>query len=413
MFGVTARGGPPPVTGRPQLALSGLRVVDAATLAAGPMVATALGEYGADVIKVEQPAAGDPLRTWGARRSDIGLFWKSMSRNKSCVTIDFRHRDGQDLLHALLDVSDVLVVNNRPSALARWRLDYESIHARHPQLVMLHVTGFGAGGPASDRPGFGTLAEAMSGFAHVTGEPNGPPTLPPFFLADGVAALSATYAVMMALYHRDVHGGGGQLVDVSLVEPLARLVETATLTYEQLGTIPRRAGNRLDASAPRNTYRTVDGKWLAISGAAPNVARRVFRAIGRPDLAGRSDYVDAIPRQARGGEIDELVAAWVRERTLDDAMKVFHAEEVAAAPVYDAQQLLADEHLRARGTWVTVDDPDLGPMTVQAPLALLSDTPGRVDHLGRALGADNEKIFGELLGIDRERLAELRMAGTI
>ena len=228
------------MTRRPQLALSGLRVVDAATLAAGPMVATALGEYGADVIKVEQPLAGDPLRTWGARRRDIGLFWKSMSRNKSCVTIDFRHRDGQELLHALLDISDVLVVNSRPSALARWCLDYESIHARHPQLVMLHVTGFGGGGPASDRPGFGTLAEAMSGFAHVTGEPDGPPTLPPFFLADGVAALSATYAVMMALYHRDVHGGGGQLVDVSLVEPLARLVETATLTYEQLA--PSRNG---------------------------------------------------------------------------------------------------------------------------------------------------------------------------
>ena len=203
--------------------LRGIRVIDAATLAAGPMVATALGEFGAEVIKVEQPGAGDPLRTWGEQKDGIGLFWKSMSRNKRCVTLDLRGLDGQELFHRLLDVSDVVVVNNRPSALARWGLDYESVHAAHPRLVMLHVSGYGGGGPASDRPGFGTLAEAMSGFAHVTGQADGPPTLPPFFLADGVAAQSATFAVMMALYHRDVHGGGGQLVDVNLVEPLARL----------------------------------------------------------------------------------------------------------------------------------------------------------------------------------------------
>ena len=242
------------------LPLQGLRVIDAATLAAGPMVATALGEFGAEVIKVEQPGAGDPLRTWGHQKDGIGLFWKSVGRNKLCVTLDLRQTEGQGLFHRLLDVSDVLVVNNRPSALARWGLDYESVHQAHPNLVMLHVSGYGGGGPASDRPGFGTLAEAMSGFAHVTGQPDGPPTLPPFFLADGIAAQSATFAVMMALYHRDLHGGMGQLVDVNLVEPLARLVETSTLAYGQLGIVPGRVGNRLDASAPRNAYRTADGR---------------------------------------------------------------------------------------------------------------------------------------------------------
>ena len=196
-----------PDTARPPL--RGLRVVDAATLAAGPMVATALGEFGAEVIKVEQPGAGDPLRTWGHQKDGIGLFWKSVGRNKRCVTLDLRAADGQELFHRLLDVSDVLVVNNRPERAGRWGLDYESVHRAHPRLVMLHVSGYGGGGPASDRPGFGTLAEAMSGFAHVTGQPDGPPTLPPFFLADGMAAQSATFAVMMALYHRDVHGGGG------------------------------------------------------------------------------------------------------------------------------------------------------------------------------------------------------------
>lgn len=395
------------------LPLSGLRVVDAATLAAGPLVATALGEFGADVIKVEQPGVGDPLRTWGARRDDIGLVWKSVSRNKKCVTLDLRTDVGRDLLHGLLAHSDVFVVNTRPSTLARWGLDYESLHERHPNLVVLHVTGYGLGGPASDRPGFGTLAEAMSGFAHVCGQADGPPTLPPFMLADGVAAQSATYAVLAALYHRDVHGGGGQLVDVSLVEPLARLVEQATLAYDQLGQIQGRTGNRADASAPRNAYRTSDDKWIAISSASSSIAARLYRAIDRPDLANRPEYVDPIPRQARADEINALVAAWICERTLADAMKVFLAEDVAAAPIYDAQQLLADEHLRARGVFVSVDDPDLGEMTVQAPVARLSETPGRIDHLGRALGADNEAVYRDLLGLDDDRLADLRSTGTI
>ena len=393
--------------------LSGLRVVDAATLAAGPLVATALGEFGAEVIKVEQPRTGDPLRTWGARRGDVGLVWKSVSRNKKCVTSDLRTDEGRALLHGLLEVSDVLVINTRPSTLARWGLDYESLHVRHPRLVMLHVTGYGSGGPASDRPGFGTLAEAMSGFAYVTGAADGPPTLPPFMLADGVAAQSATYAVMMALYHRDVHGADGQLVDVSLIEPLARLVEQATLAYDQLGQIQGRSGNRADASAPRNAYRTSDDRWLAISSASSSVAARLYRAIDRSDLAHRPEYVDPIPRQARADEIDALVATWIREHTLDDAMKVFLAENVTAAPIYDAQQLLADEHLRARGTFVSIDDPDVGTMTVQAPVARLSETPGHVAHLGRALGADNEMVYRDLLGLDADRLADLRAAGTI
>jgi crotonobetainyl-CoA:carnitine CoA-transferase CaiB-like acyl-CoA transferase len=365
------------------------------------------------VIKVEQPGAGDPLRTWGDRKQDIGLVWKSMGRNKRCVTMDLRSPDGQDLFHRLLEVSDVLVINNRPSALERWGIDYDSVHRRHPHLIMLHISGFGRGGPKSDRPGFGTLAEAMSGFAHLTGQPDGPPTLPPFMLADGVAALAATYAVMMALYHRDVHGGGGQLVDVNLIEPLARLIESSTLAFDQLGTVTGRVGNRLDASAPRNAYRTADDKWVAVSGASPNIAARVYRAIGRPELAEDPDYMDPVLRQKNALEIDELVADWIGRHTLEESMAVFEAASVAAAPIYDARQLRADGHLVARGTFVSVDDPDLGPMTVQAPVAVLSETPGRIAHLGRHLGADNAEVFGDLLDVDPDRLAALRAAGII
>jgi crotonobetainyl-CoA:carnitine CoA-transferase CaiB-like acyl-CoA transferase len=397
----------------PASILHGIRVIDASTLAAGPMVANALGEFGAEVIKVEQPGSGDPLRTWGELKDGIGLLWKSMSRNKRCVTLDLRSLDGQEIFHRLLGVSDVLVINNRPSALARWGLDYESVHAAHPQMVMLHVTGYGRGGPKSDRPGFGTLAEAMSGFAHVTGQPDGPPTLPPFFLADGVAAQSATYAVMMALYHRDVHSGGGQLIDVNLIEPLARLIETSTLTYTQLGRVPGRVGNRLDASAPRNAYQTADQQWVAISSASPNLVVRVYRAVDRADLAEDPEYVDPIRRQGHALEIDQAVADWIAKRPLDEVMAVFEAAEVAAAPIYDARQLLADEHLRARGSFVQVDDPDFGRATVQGPVVRMSETPGRVDHLGRGLGQDNDAIYGGLLGIDAERLDALRAVGTI
>jgi crotonobetainyl-CoA:carnitine CoA-transferase CaiB-like acyl-CoA transferase len=397
----------------PTMPLAGVRVLDAGTVLAAPGTAARLGEFGADVIKVEQPGTGDPLRTWGDRKDGVGLAWKSVSRNKRCVTIDLRQTEGQALFHQLLDVTDVLVVGNRPSALARWGIDYESVHPRHRQLVMLHVSGYGRGGPYADRPGFGTLAEAMSGFAQVTGQPDGPPTLPPFMLADGVAAQAATWAVMMALYHRDARGGEGQLVDVNLIEPLARLVETSTLAFDQLGISPGRVGNRLPASAPRNAYRTADDKWLAISSASPNIAIRVYRSIGRPDLAENPDYVDPIRRQERGLEVDQLVADWVVERTLDEAMKVFLAAEVAAAPVYDAEQLLADEHLVERGTFVRVDDADLGTVRVQAPVAMLSDTPGHIDHLGPALGADNDAVFGDLLGIDPDRLATLRADGVI
>jgi len=245
------------------------------------------------------------------------------------------------------------------------------------------------------------------------GEPDGPPTLPPFMLADGVAAQAATWAVMMALYHRDVHGGGGQHIDVNLIEPLARLIETSTLAFDQLGINPGRVGNKLPASAPRNAYRTSDGRWIAISSASSSIAARVYRVIGRPELAEDPDYMDPIRRQARGDEIDEWVAAWIRDRTMDEAMRIFEEMEVAAAPIYDAQQLLEDEHLIARGTFVTVDDPDLGSVRVQAPVVRMSDTPGRVEHLAHDLGADNDAVYRDLLGLSEHRLDQLRTNGVI
>ena len=402
----------PDQPGQPS-ALGGIRVVDAATLVAGPMVATTLGEFGAEVIKVEQPVTGDPLRTWGLRKDGIGLVWKSVSRNKRCVTLDLRQQAGQDLLHRLLDVADVAILGSRPSALARWGLQPASLVERHPRLVVLHVSGYGAGGPDSDKPGYGTLAEAMSGFAHLVGEPDGPPSLPPFMLADGVAALSAVGAVMAALYHRDARGGRGQHIDVNLIEPLARVIESATLAYDQLGLVQSRTGSRFDASAPRNCYKTSDGKWLAMSSASPRMAQRVFEVVGRPDLAADPAYYSPADRTEHGDVIDKVVADWVAERPLSEALATFEAADCAVARVYDAEALMADRHLVARGTFPAVADDDLGRVRVQAPTARLSATPARIEHLGPALGAHNNAVYGGLLGLDAAELDELRAHGTI
>lgn len=393
--------------------LSGIRVLDLATLAAAPLAATYLGEFGADVIKVEQPGQGDPIRTWGNQRDGVGLMWKSVSRNKKSVTANLRVTEGQDLVRRLVEKSDVVIVNTRPQTLAKWGLDYESLRLVNNRVVMLHITGYGLSGPKSERPGFGTLGEAMSGFAHVTGEAEGPPTLPPFMLADGVASLNAAYAVMMALYHRDVHGAGGQLIDINLVDPLARLLEQNLLGYDQLGIVPRRAGNRWDISAPRNTYRTSDGRWLAMSGSSPSLALRVFRAIGRDDLVSDDDFSDPQRRLARAAEVDSVVAEWVAAHTLSEAMAVFDAAEVAAAPVYEIADLVADEQLQHRGVFVSVADDELGAMTVQAPVPRFSGNAGRVDSLGPRLGEHNAEVYHELLGLTAEEIDHLHTAGVL
>ncbi|NMO88280.1 CaiB/BaiF CoA-transferase family protein [Actinomycetospora sp. TBRC 11914] len=396
----------------PELPLRGLRVLDMASLAAAPLAATYLGEFGADVVKVEPPGVGDAIRGWGAQKDGVGLMWKSIGRNKRSVTVDLRVPDGQDLARRLAAQCDVVVANTRPQTLRRWGLDFERLHAENPRAVMLHVTGFGLEGPKSQRPGFGTLGEAMSGFAHMTGEAEGPPTLPAFMLADSVASLNAAYAVMMALYDRDVHGAPGRLIDVNLLDPLARILEQSLVTWDAVGTVGRRAGNKWDISAPRNTYRTADGRWIAMSGSAPTVALRVFRAIGRPDLAEDPDFSDAQRRLARAGEVDAVVADWVAQQTLDDAMAVFEAAEIAAAPVYDVTDLVADEQMVAREVFRRVPDDQLGSLLVQGPVPRMSGVDARIDHLGPELGAHTREVLVEA-GLTDAEIDDLSSRGVI
>lgn len=397
----------------PKQALAGLRVIDAATLGAAPLAAAMLAEFGADVIKVEHPKRGDPLRDWGAKRDGVGLLWKSIGRNKRSITLDLHFEEGRELLRDLVKQADVLIVNFRPGRLERWKLDWAELRQINPKLVMLQITGFGYTGPYAARPGFGTLGEAMSGFAHTTGTADGPPTLPPFMLADGVASLTAVNAIMFALHHRDQHGGCGQFIDLNLIEPLMRLLEHKYLEYDQLGTNTGRTGNRWNVSVPRNTYQTSDGQWIVTSGSSPTVAARIFKAIGREELATHPEFGDAQGRLRRADEIDDMVADWVGRHTQADALRILEAAEVAVGPVYDIATLMSDPHIAARNTFVSIDDPELGKMRVQAPAARLSETQGRVDHLGPVLGSSNAEIYAEMLGLSPQRMAELKDKGVI
>ncbi|MDB5511940.1 MAG: acyl-CoA transferase [Enterovirga sp.] len=397
----------------PQQALAGVRVIDAATLGAAPLAAALMAEFGADVIKVEHPKRGDPLRDWGGKRNGIGLLWKSIGRNKRSITLDLHFPEGQDLLRELVKEADVLIVNFRPGRLEKWGLAWEHLHAINPKLIMLQITGFGYTGPYASRPGFGTLGEAMSGFAHTTGPADGPPTLPPFMLADGVASLNAVNAVMFALYHRDVHGADGQFIDLNLIEPLMRLLEHMYLEHDQLGVNASRNGNRWNVSVPRNTYKTSDGKWIATSGSSPTVAARIFKAIGREELASHPEFGDAQGRLRRADEIDGMVAEWVLRHPQAEVLRVLEEAEVAVAPVYDIATLMSDPHIVAREAFLTIDDPELGPMRVQAPAARLSETQGRVKHLGPVLGSSNDEIYSGLLGLSEDRMNTLKSKGVI
>ncbi len=394
-------------------ALDGLTVLDVATLGAGPWVATFLAEFGADVIKVEQPGGGDGMRRFGPQKGGVGLMWRSMSRNKRCVTLNFRVPEGQDLLRRLVARADVVIENFRPGTLAGWGIGYEHLRAVNRGLVMLHVTGFGQTGPYSPRPGFGTLAEAMSGFAHVTGPPDAPPTLPPLALADGIAAAFGTYAVMIALYHRDHRGGEGQEIDLALYDGLMRFMEPMLLEYDQLGTVRGRTGNRIADSAPRNTYRTADGHWVALSGSAQSIAERILEAVERPELIHDPRFADNAARVRHMDELDEVIGGWIGRHALEQVVTRFEECEAALGPVYDASQIFADPHFRARESLVTVPDPVLGALTLCNVVPRLSATPGAIAWLGPALGVHNEDVYCGRLGLGRAEIEGLRARGVV
>ncbi|MEO3752286.1 CoA transferase [Streptomyces sp. B6B3] len=391
--------------------LADLKIIDTATLFAGPTAAMMLGDFGADVIKIEHPRRGDPSRGHGAAVDGVGLWWKTLSRNKRTAAVDLSTPEGRRIMRRLVEDSDVLVENFRPGTLERWGLAPEELLEINPRLIVARMTGFGQFGPMSAQPGFGTLAEAMSGFATSTGEPDGPPVLPPLALADGIAGLAMAFAIMVALKDREA-SGRGQIIDMAIIEPILAILGPQMTAYRALGVIPERTGNRSTSNAPRNTYRTRDGRWVAVSTSAQPVAERVLRLVGRPELTREPWFATGHGRVRHVEELDEAVGSWIAERDADEVLAEFTRAQAAIAPVYDVSDIARDPQYAALDTFIDLPDEELGTVTMQNVLFRLSRSPGEVRWPGPPLGRHTDEILAGLR-YDPEEIDLLRERGVI
>ena len=392
--------------------IEGLRVIDASTVIAGPTVGMLLGDFGADVIKVEHPQ-GDPLRETGYQKDGFGLWFKMANRNKRGITLNFNTARGQELFKSLILSADVVIENFRTGTMEKWGLGWEDLSNINPKLIMVRVTGFGQTGPYRNRPGFGTIAEAFSGFASVTGEADGPPTLPNFGLADGVAAAYGTFATMFALYHRDAKGGNGQYIDLSIYEPLFQVLGPQPLQFDQLGIIQKRWGNRSKNNAPRNTYRTRDGHWVALSTNTPSIVRRVMTLCGGKNVSEDPRFQTPQDRVAHIEEIDGIVAAWIGRHDLQVVLEQFEKVEAAIGPAYDIGQIFQDPQYQARADIIEVLDEDLGPIKMTNAFPFMSETPAEIRHAGPRKGQHNHDILVGELGLSEHELVELEKDNVI
>jgi len=391
-------------------ALSGIRVIDCARLIAGGVLATVLADHGADVVKVENPRGGDPLRTWLRDRGE--LWWKVYARGKRSVTLNLTDPRGQALLRRLVRDADVVIENYVPGTFERWGLGWDALSAENPRLIFARVSGWGQDGPYRDRPGFGTMVEAMSGFAHTTGDAAGPPTLPSFPMADMVAALAGCTAVLAALRHRDQVSGRGQVVDISLYEPLLSVLGPDAAAFALDGTVRERHGNTSDNASPRGTYRTRDGKWVALSASTPASAATLFTALGRADVLTDPRFATNDARVRHNELVDATLAEAISERTLDEMRALFESSDLTACPVYDIADITKDPHVVARGVLIDVPDPELGAVRMTAPTPRLAATPAGVRWPGPPLGAHNREVYGAL-GIADAELEALKRDGVV
>lgn len=390
-----------------------MRVIDASSIIAAPLCCQILGDFGADVIKIEHPHYGDNLRGHGYQHEGVALWWKEISRNKRTVGLNLGDRRGAEILLRMVKNADVLVENFRPGTLERWGLGPDQLWDVNPNLILLRVTGFGQSGPYSDRAGFGTLAEAMSGFAHLTGQADGPPTLPAFGLADSICGMASVSAVLMALRHIEVDGGSGQVIDMSILEPIMTAVGPSPSVYHHSGVVAQRHGNRSTQNAPRNTYLTADGSWVAISTSAQQIAERVLRLVGHPEVIEEPWFSSGTGRVQHVDLLDGYVADWVATRTRDEVVAAFVDAGAAIAPIYDARDIVEDPHIRATQMLIEVPDEDLGAVMMHNVMWRMSETPGDIRFTGRALGADTDDILVGELGMDEEALTQLRAEGVV
>lgn len=394
------------MTGEP---LNGVRVLDFTTIISGPYATCLLGDFGADVIAVEHPQQPNPVRAWNPRHDAGSTWWTSVGRNKRCITLDLSTSAGQELALELAADADVVFENFRPGTMERWGLDYEEFQSVNNGLVMVRISGYGQTGPFAEKPGFGTVAEAFSGWAHINGFPDREPLLPPIPLADMIAAQFATFSTMFALYERDAKGSGkGQVIDVSLYEPLFRLFAGSPEAYDLLGHIDRRTGNRSDNTAPRNLYETSDG-YIALSASAQRIFENVAEAIDRPDLITDPRFETNEARVQHVDELDAIIENWTESRTTTTVIETMEAADAIVGPVYDISDAFDDQQYHARKTITEIEDEELGSVATHGVIPRLSRTPGSVTHLGPAHGEHNDEIYLDLLGLDPgeyDRLAD-------
>jgi crotonobetainyl-CoA:carnitine CoA-transferase CaiB-like acyl-CoA transferase len=394
--------------------LEGLRIIDAGTMVGGPFAGTLAADYGADVIKIEKPGIGDPIREWSPKKNGVSLWWKVTGRNKRLITLDLGKPDGRELFLRLVERADAVIENYRPGTFERWGLSYEELAAVNPRIIVVRVSGYGQTGPYAHRPGYGTIAEGISGIPSFTGFPDKPPTLSAFPLADTMAATFGLIGLLGAVYERDVAGSGrGQEVDVGLYEPLFRLAESQVIGYDQLGIVKRRRGNRIEEDSPRNAYATKDGGWITISASSDRTFARLAQAIGRPELAEEERFADNEARIANDAELDRIIAEWMEERTTYDVMRILEEHDVVAGRILDISDIFADPHFAARGNIAVVPDPDFDAVKMPGVVPRFSRSRCRVTRTGGRLGQDNTDVYGEWLGLGPAELDDLRAAGVI
>lgn len=392
--------------------LEGLRVLDLSNLLAGPMSTMHLADYGADVIKVEHPARGDEMRRWGLQKDGVGLFFKVINRNKRTITVDFGHPEGRDLVRRLATDVDVVVENFRTGTVERWGIGYDDLVAVNPDLIMVHLTGFGRTGPLSHEPGFGSLVEAFAGAAYINGHSDREPLIQPFGLGDATAAIFAAFAVMVAVYNRD-RGHGGQEIDLGLYEGLFTMLGPQVINYDQLGVVQERYGADNPFVAPRGTYLTRDGHWIAISGSTQATFERICRALEMDELLIDERFASNALRIANGAALTELLREAIGKRDRDDLVTLARTHQATIGPVNNVADMFSDSQVAARGNVVEIDDEELGPVRMQNVAIKFTETPGRITHTGPPMAAHNDEVFGELLGLGEEELTWLKDQGVI
>ena len=396
--------------------LTGLRVLDLSMIVAGGTASSLMADFGAEVVKVERPGGGDPLRNWGPFANGVSLWWKVHSRNKKSVTLSLSNPEGQAILKDLASKSDVLIEGFRPGVMERWGLGPDELLEANPGLVMLRYSGFGQTGPYKDRPGFGTIAECMSGYVGMTGFQDSPPVLPPVPLADEVAGVFGAMAGMMALYHRDAGpepGRKGQVVDVSLFEPLFRLCIPHVTMFDLLGINRERVGNDFPDAAPRSLYRTGDERWMGLSATSQSTFEGLAKAMQMPELIDRPAFVDNASRIENRDELNDELNSWLGDRTLQDTLDQLIPAGGVVGPVYGAADIVNDPHYQAREDIIDIDDPELGQTRMLGIVPKFSETPGAVEHAGPTVGQHNAAIYGSWLGLGDDALSALRERGVI